>query len=289
MGQYYLYANMDTKQSLFGDDGMKFMEHTYLGSGVMDMLFSSVYEKPQRIMQVGDYADRLSEFVGCDLMEGFEDELGIRSDIYDEHGYHTTMYGYFRRHEIIYDGEEIPYIRYAYNDTKKQMVDLYRQKPCSAYIDFIESENRAVLHISKIHTAGMLIALGNGLGGGDYHFNGQNANMVGIWCGDRIFTSNELKPDFYDITEDVIFDEYAENMSLEEILDEEMNRCKNSYYYDSRHEEMLKNFTVDTRGLSEEDIIICEDFVKGVSSSLIQSQSPEDEMEGECQETDERE
>ena len=173
MGQYYkpciLGGNKKTvKAWMYSheyDNGLKLMEHSYIGNSFVSAFESLIKNKPQRVVWAGDYAD-------------------------DCKGRKTNLYERCKDTEKANPTERFstPETRYIVNHTKKQFVDKFSVPEISDWKG------------TKIHPLPLLTCEGNGRGGGD--FRGEN-QYVGTWARDVISVESkkpigyaEIKPDF---------------------------------------------------------------------------------------------
>lgn len=72
--------------------------------------------------------------------------------------------------------------RYLYNAARREWVDSFKIPPAYVWTD---TENKAI-SFGKLDAYSLLVAIGNGLGGGDY--NGPDNDMIGLWAT----TSNSI-------------------------------------------------------------------------------------------------
>lgn len=82
------------------------------------------------------------------------------------------------------DGEHLPLsdFRYLYNAARREWVDSFKIPPSYVWND---TENKAI-SFGKLDAYSLLVAIGNGLGGGDY--KGPDDDMIGLWAT----TSNSI-------------------------------------------------------------------------------------------------
>ena len=205
MGQYYKYVNVDKKEFMRSwdyDCGAKLMEHSYIGDDGMGNPFSGAFIellqnrwKGDCVVLVGDYADE--EYMTKnfpELWETFVEKnpwLRSRRE-YNGEFYDRSLYecgedldtGY-KSLTGIEQKDKCP--RYAVNHDKKEYVDLFNHTlKAWEYTDEETGEKRTTL----IFALNLLIALGNGLGGGDYH--GEDKLLVGYWAGDEVGLEDEI-------------------------------------------------------------------------------------------------
>jgi len=172
MGQYYKLITLSSQKtkspkkiirgwmdSFDYDSGSKLLEFSYVGNRFVNA-FASLLSHTKRGIKVvcaGDYADN----------ENDEET--------------KNLYDYTRecpnKHILPKNGMDInKAYRYLINTDKKQFVDVEKVK-----------ENTSGY---KLHPLPLLIAEGNGRGGGDYHANLPDFCNVGIWARDHIRVSD---------------------------------------------------------------------------------------------------
>jgi hypothetical protein len=159
MGQYYKPVILNNKNKttvekyLYSWDygnGLKLMEHSYIGNNFVGAFESQITENPQRVVWAGDYADhcknRKSNVSDRCNSKNIAKPNEVNQDVFQ------------RLHPFIV------------NHSKKEYVDK-REVPNIDGCDF------------GIHPLPLLTCEGNGRGGGD--FRGDN-KLVGSWARDII-------------------------------------------------------------------------------------------------------
>ena len=180
MGQYYKIINLDKKEYLgswsYGC-GAKLMEFSYIGNdlesnhfvGALINLIQSSW-KNDRIIVVGDYFNM--EFVREDMPE----MVDFFSSLYNELGFdeNTSFYDCDDRDDF----KELENIkskktkRYLVNNKTMQYIDL-KNLP----VEWTYEKEDLTSGYTSIFPLTLLIAAGNGLGGGDYRTI--DKNLVG--------------------------------------------------------------------------------------------------------------
>ena len=201
MGQYYRAVNVD-KQVFATLDGAKLMEFSWVHNKSVAALVALMAGewKGDRVYIVGDYADS-GEFEDKNWRKSYDAvarELGFFGKTRkgeDGAEYETTLYGFAGNNfkEIFlckWDwrpqdkpienldalSEEGLKMRYVINDDLGVYIDLQH---CPAdNISYWKDEDRAV--VWRVHPMTLLLAMGNGRGGGDYN-RGFNREAVGAW------------------------------------------------------------------------------------------------------------
>lgn len=193
MGQYYKPVSLDRKEFLYTHDfksrlkradgkfiyvgeGLKLMEHSYIGNKIMNAVENMIIPNGRwyknRLVWAGDYADH---------------EKGYKKSL---EGYDVNIYSIMEK-----EGTKIkPSCRkvnkkyhYLTNHTRKVVIDLSLIKEdASGY---------------KIHPLSLLLAEGNGRGGGD--FRGEDSR-IGLWARDVISLEENLT-DGYQLEDDSQF------------------------------------------------------------------------------------
>lgn len=147
------------------DNGLKLMEHSYIGNSFVSAFESLIKGNPQRVVWGGDYADKCK-------------------------GRKTNLYSRCKDSEKANPTEKFTTTetRYVVNHSKKEFVDKFS-------VPEIKDWKGA-----KIHPLPLLTCEGNGRGGGD--FRGEN-KFVGTWARDVISVESkkpqgytEIKPNF---------------------------------------------------------------------------------------------
>jgi hypothetical protein len=162
MGQYYKPVCTDTMEWLYShnyDNGLKLMEHSYVGNSfvgaVMSLMTKGGKWCKKRIVWAGDY--------------------------YDEEG-ETGYYGMVKdRDKLMPNSMSKAKQKKAFllNHTKKEYVD---------YSKVIIGRWQW-----RINPLPLLTACGNGRGGGDYYEDNPDFDKVGIWAND-VLSISFVKP-----------------------------------------------------------------------------------------------
>lgn len=141
------------------DNGLKLMEHSYVGNNFVNAFSTLIQDKPARVVWAGDYAESESNR--------------------DENIYHLcTDDNKALPSDIIKDRKP----KYVINHDKKQFVDNSKSEPDDYDL--------------CIHALPLLTAEGNGQGGGDYW--GDNP-LVGTWARDLISVSTRKPKGYEEI------------------------------------------------------------------------------------------
>lgn len=193
VGQYYVVANFDKKEFMSSNFGLKLTEWSYN----RNLLVVSMQEKMatdwkgDRVYVVGDYADSESEIKNTELIRNLEDEF-INNTEFDS--LYDMIYDTFNKIDFV-DSKEKEY-RFIINHKKRQYVDM-EHCPLDVHLGAFESLGK--WYHATMAPLPILLALGNGVGGGDYF--GHNEDLVGEWAQDS---------DALEISEEMLYPQYKE-------------------------------------------------------------------------------
>lgn len=219
MGQYYLVANIDKKEYMESKDVKKLTEWSYNRNALvlaMEEKMANEWES-DRIYVIGDYASSNYVLQWEDLLLSIENELLLSEE---------SVYSYVTNNfkKIEYDENISIDIRYIFNHNTKQYVDL-EHCPLDSMLGAFK--DKSIWYHATIAPLPLLLAIGNGLGLGDYHSN--NEMMVGMWAKDSeklelteemsYKNYTEIKPDFYE-------GEYIPYTRKQELIEKEKQRIK---------------------------------------------------------------
>ena len=185
MGQYYLPTLQDvngdgsfkTFHSHDYDNGLKLMEHSYIGNNFVAAVLSELVDKPMALWWLGDYAE------DEDFIDGRRLHEHTRISLWNDDRIRVTPTK--ENQEWKYEGA------YVLIYTTKEYIKL---PP--------DSDDLIICPVC------LLTAVGNGKGGGDYR--GERQDFVGIWAGMElqvVFNENEIPQDFIDRTDLYAFEE----------------------------------------------------------------------------------
>ena len=187
MGQYYHPTMIDNEGTISWinthayENGLKLMEHSYIGNSVMNAVFGKIKDHPLRIAWIGDYSD---EQAGDEYEHKLMRTAFMR--IYD------TVYGDDRDKHLI-QPDPMPFDLtstgwYLVNHTRRQYItmDAYiaRNKWKESWKDW--KTGKVEEYDMCINPLSLLTACGNDRGCGDYHAGYPDYNKVGTWAFDQI-------------------------------------------------------------------------------------------------------
>lgn len=182
MGQYYKIVNFDKREFLYSwdyDCGSKLMEFSYIvddlsSNGFVGALINLLQTdwKGDRVLVVGDYSN--VDYANEDLPE----KADFISSLYAEFNLDENKSFYLCDEELNFKkvSEIEPKIarRYLINNKTREYVDL-KDLP----IEWSDEDEKGTYYTS-IFPLMLLIAFGNGLGGGDYR--SEECSDIGSWC-----------------------------------------------------------------------------------------------------------
>lgn len=245
MGQYHTIANFDKKEYLKINGGSKLMEFSWQNCST-SLAFENLLKtdwKNDYVLVVGDYA-RIEDarvdnprgyFALKELYQKY-DYLKNIEDIYD------YVQENFKETSIEVDKNNYS-SRYIINEETNEYIDLKNENIQTFYYD--KENNKLVSR--RINPLFLMLAISNGLGGGDYY--GRSDEYIGYWTENpQRFSFTDIKPKGYKEL-DVHFDEEREiyKSSMDEyILEEEL--IKDYKKYDNFNIDEVKirdNFLTD--------------------------------------------
>ncbi|MDO5556342.1 MAG: hypothetical protein Q4G09_07050 [Clostridia bacterium] len=229
MGQYYKVINIDKKEFMYPDGGLKLMEWSYNKNPLILNLMKKIANewKGDRVFVVGDYAvseDRLYE--DGEKAYDYEKlcEIERELDIYNkkEKGYPISLYHYVEDNfkEIRLEDLKEEY-KYIYNHNKKEYIDLSHCPLAWLYKNKNKYEEVTISPIS------LLLALGNGMGGGD--FCGNNEKVVGKYINDvdkLEITKEPLDVEYPEFRTEFYEGEYIPYNQIENEINREKEKSK---------------------------------------------------------------
>ena len=169
MGQYYMPVILKDNKTTVKEwmyshnygNGLKLMEHSYIGNNFVGTFESKLIKSPKRVCWAGDYADTCKNRK-TNLHDRCKDKLKVEPA------------------ETIPDENKFPFV---INHTKKEFVDKRKSLPIPDWG-------------AKIHPLPLLTCEGNGRGGGDFR---GDETYVGIWARDVISVDSEVPEGFKEI------------------------------------------------------------------------------------------
>ena len=209
MGQYYVIANFDKKEYLHPHkwgNGMKLTEFSYTGNYLSTALLNLLKGRwnGDRVYLIGDYADLTDQDENWySTAKALSQELDIHDGDYQNYPDSCSLQNYvianFKQLTMSKVGHKRTSAHYVYNHCKNEVLCL---------------DHLPVFHIDpdgwkwQIAALNLLLAMGNGRGGGDYR--GHNEELVGSWVNDSEYLEvtthplpahamfKEVHPDFHE-------------------------------------------------------------------------------------------
>lgn len=190
MGQYYmptLIADDGTVRTLYShdyDNGLKLMEHSYIGNDFVNAVLTLIWENPVRMAWIGDYSN------------------DVQGDAYEGKLTHDDFMGYYEaawgdgREDLRVKPEPRNLVtlkskrRYLVNHTQKTYIDLGEHIAANRWTEkgaYVKRHyDPFYVYDMCIHPLPLLTACGNGRGGGDYRDQFPGYDKVGSWAFDLI-------------------------------------------------------------------------------------------------------
>lgn len=216
MGQHYKYMNIDKRIIVYAKYGHELCVHSWLGNNSVVIPIEQLVKtewQGDRVIQLGEYADEMAASTELreehlKFIKKIKKELGMTNDqdLYLYWGYKADEGKKFKEYTLkelfdLYDlklehdnekGQKCScdQFRYLYNTKRKEYVDSFKILP--SYVGEYNSE----INIVKLDAYSLLIAIGNGEGGGDYC--GPDENLVGLWAStsDSIIISEKSPKEY---------------------------------------------------------------------------------------------
>lgn len=213
MGQYYVPVIISrdrvvrTLSSHDFDNGLKLMEHSYIGNVFVNAVLAIIKNTPSRLAWIGDYSNDPYEGPYAKLPKGEFDEYFNAA---------WSERGSCKMDPSAFEGIQLDKVldidtadRYLVNHTHECYINVSEYihnnqwKEKGLYINRVYDENAESTWC--INPLPLLTACGNGRGGGDYHDCYPDYGLVGTWAFDLIeYTSkcpSEYNPVMYTFSE----------------------------------------------------------------------------------------
>ena len=263
MGQYHMIINVDKKEYLRSNAGLKLLEWGYLENPMNLTLLDNLTKnwKGDRVYVVGDYGnshDVYSEECSR-IFSGLEKEFELcDKDGKINNSIYSLAYDKFK--EIpLKDNLKVDNYRYIYNHDIKQYIDLNHCVPADFNYDFFKYKNK--IGYMAIAPLPLLLSLSNGLGGGDYYEKSYNHDLVGSWVNNT--KSLEVRKDKLDNNYEELLPEFQEGKNYM------------SYKDTQKIKKILEEKYID---IIEEDSWIKKDFIE----SIVKGKNPLIESNKKC-------
>lgn len=228
MGQYYEIINITKKESIeTKNNGWKLMEFSYIGNSKVDQLWVALSDewKNDTVLVCGDYFSSEGDADCNPCAAEMERLAGV------EQG---NLYAFASDNFTVrnFDTAKVP--NYAVNPNTKQYVNRNHAQLNDWYTE--GTEKKATTYGFYIDPLSLLLAAGNGQGGGDYR--GTNIELVGSWVKDSqavytVYTKSEIPadyteliPDFKESRDSDVPDFYKDAPALKEFFAEKTEEFK---------------------------------------------------------------
>lgn len=228
MGQYYnveqryKYINIDKRIIVCANYGLELCKHSWLGNNSVVIPIKQLVKtewQGDRVIQLSDCVDGMAASTELreehlKFIKKIKKEVGMTNDqslYWDNVADEGETFKKYTLKELFdsydlkleYDAEYMPVtfnekgqkcscdqFRYLYNTKRKEYVDSFKILP--SYVEEYKSE----INFVKLDAYSLLIAIGNGLGGGDYF--GPDENLVGLWAStsDSIIISEKSPKEY---------------------------------------------------------------------------------------------
>jgi len=185
MGQYYIPTIMGPRYGVQAtflahdyDDGLKLMEHSWIGNAFVGAVMTEIEHCPKRVAWVGDYSDDPYPEDGVDDgRELYQTKLPKAKFLQI---YYKAKELINRKHTeyLVLDDDDRWYL---VNHDRKAYVDLNKYRLANKY-----TTSWSDGYSWCVHPLPLLTACGNGRGGGDYYEQFPDFDKVGLWAFDLI-------------------------------------------------------------------------------------------------------
>lgn len=198
MGQYYCATTIDKNGELtvyslqptvFRENrnydyynGIKLMEHSWVGNSFTSFFSKLIYKNPLSVGWVGDYAH--SDFAKEQSLERNPD-FRIPSEQYLD--FYKAVWGEESEHV------DFSYGKRRFNYRNKYLVN--HTKKCYFSLSPFAYKKDAWI----VYPISLLTCVGCFQGGGDYHSNDPDSELVGIWAFDVLSIEDEIPGNYQEV------------------------------------------------------------------------------------------
>lgn len=187
MGQYYVYADANSRQGFSPRGGSKLMEHSYIHNSGAALLYATLASPrfAEKIIKEADavYADAVGFMVG-------KKPVHVGDYSIDNEGLYLSYEPLVNDDEelrkgladVVHNGPPL----YVVNETKGVYLDIRDNRLYAAY------KGRIKGHWLIVDPLSLLLADQGEGGGGDYRSGYINHELVGSWIGDYVYVTNSL-------------------------------------------------------------------------------------------------
>ena len=203
MGQYYYPTIMGKRYGVQGylyswdyNNGLKLMEHSYMGNNFVNAVLRKIDHQPMRIAWMGDYAENPYPDDNEKDREPYQRKL-TRAQFtkiwksvigHDEEGKRTKKARQMCPEPLAgVDGPARFDGWYLINHSAHEYVDLGKFQRENGWVEsWTDRDGQKVSMWEAVHPLPLLTACGNNRGSGDYHAKYPDFDLVGIWAFDLI-------------------------------------------------------------------------------------------------------
>lgn len=195
MGQYYMpifiteNGDVSTLYAHEFDNGLKLMEHSYIGNYFVNAALSLIENTPLRVAWIGDYSDDPYEDLYSTKMAK-EDFLRHYGMAWNEKDLHKLSKDTFAARKLSSLCTMKTNNKYLINHTEKKYVHFGEYIAASKWSEKGAWENGRYNAFASydmcIHPLPLLTACGNDRGGGDYREGHPCYEQVGLWAFDLL-------------------------------------------------------------------------------------------------------
>lgn len=227
MGQYYRIINVDKEEVLYSFDfgnGQKLMEWSYCENPMCLAMLNLMADewKGDRVYVVGDYADDSEDECWVDAYKAIGRDIYSASDKFthrvpEDHSICEFRNGFDNTIDV--STEDKGY-RYIINRATGEYIDLAHCPLAWVWINPKTDE----AFVNRIFPLSLLLAMGNGRGGGD--FRGEDSSLCGVWCDDvqSIEVSRDCPEDLEEFNPDFYEDKLVPYTDMDKFIEEERKR-----------------------------------------------------------------
>ena len=190
MGQYYMpLVVKNNKISTFYshdyNNGLKLMEHSYVGNRFVNAVLTAIRGNRARIAWIGDYSDN-------PYKDAYSEKLS--HDKFMRY-YNDTWGRYKDKYKITPEAEDVMNMEskgFLINHSQKIYIDMAEYISANKWHEEYDAYNRQTGNVEHrsydmcVNPLPLLTACGNDRGGGDYHSSRPDYDKVGTWAFDVI-------------------------------------------------------------------------------------------------------
>lgn len=193
MGQYYtptiisLDGTVITANAHEFDNGLKLMEHSWIGNDFVNAMSSLLYKNRKKVAWIGDYSNDFDEEDAYCKKLPYEKFMEYYNIAWDERDRHIVPASKFSKSDLELINEHTSNL-YLINHSLKEYLDY------GHYIEACSNDDDS--YGGCVNPLPLLTACGNGRGGGDFRSKTTGRADVGIWAFDELEIS-ETVPEGY--------------------------------------------------------------------------------------------